>query len=271
MTGEFINFKGTDKIYRYLDFVKLSDILLNKHLFFSRADIQNDKFEGQLGNINILQRKYMPNPEDLKEHTEEEFSILQRKFLLSCWHMGTIESFAMWKIYAGDNQGVAIETTIDDLRDSIQYANEEILKKIPTDQWDKKVFLSNSMREGSVGYYDWKDTYIPDQFSWDYRRFLCKLENFEYEKEFRLIIDGQRLLAMMGESREEICKGLISDGGFCHIGESVPIDVEKLIKKIIICPAAGEWFKSLVEKLLTASGFENIKVEQSCLDGNPTF
>lgn len=267
LAQEFNNFKGTDKIYRYLDFVKLSDVLLNQRLFFSRTDVQNDKFEGQLGNINVLQQKYMPNQNNSKKHTEKEFRMLQRMFLLSCWHMETIESFAMWKIYAGNNQGVAIETTVDDLMDSIIYSHQEILKSIPSERWDEKIWLSNNIHSGSVYYYNWNDTYIPEQYLWDYRRFLYKLENFEYEKEFRLIIDGQRLLTMLGGDKSNF----ITVEGFCNRGEYIPIDVRKLVKKIIICPAAGEWFKSLVEKLLLDSGFVDISVEKSCLDRNPSF
>lgn len=271
LSGEFSAYDVNDKIYRYMDFVKFSDLLSTGRLFFSRADQQNDKFEGQLGRVNILQRKFMPSP-DAKTPTEEDFRRLQRSFLLTCWHRSSVESFAMWKMYATDNQGVAIETSIKDLEDSIIYKHEDKLKEIPHEEWGRDIYLSNCIHWGSVYYYDWENTSIPDQYVWEFRRFLCKLKNFEYEKEIRGIIDGQRLFASLDEKRK---KGdfskVISENGFLQVGESIPVDLNKMIGRVIICPAAPIWFSDLVKRTMEQYGIDAEKVNYSRLNVEPTF
>jgi hypothetical protein len=41
------------------------------------------------------------------------------KFGISCWHESEYESEAMWKLYSASGQGVAIESTVAQLRDSL--------------------------------------------------------------------------------------------------------------------------------------------------------
>ena len=69
---------------------------------------------------------------------------------MTCWHRSSVESFAMWKMYATDNQGVAIETSIKDLEDSITYQHEDKLKGIPQEEWGRDVYLSNFLERARL-------------------------------------------------------------------------------------------------------------------------
>ena len=42
------------------------------------------------------------------------------KFGVSCWHEGEHESDAMWKLYSGSGQGIAIESNVGQLRRSLE-------------------------------------------------------------------------------------------------------------------------------------------------------
>src|SRR5262249_36502984 len=89
---------------------------------------------------------------------------------LNCWHVNPYESAAMWKLYASNEEGVAIKSTVRRLKDSLSsYAPD--------------VFL------GAVSYIDYgKDLiYRGNPFGNLFCAFLHKRRSFEHEQELRAV------------------------------------------------------------------------------------
>lgn len=270
----------TEKLYRYMDFTKFCDFIFKRKLYFSRADQQNDGLEGQISKVNQLEKKYLHrgNDNDNQILTKKEFHRLQRRFLINCWCRDTLESFAMWKIYTADTLGIAIETTDDLLMHSFIFQDEDILSKIDVKEWGPEIFVSNCMKHENVQYINYDTDPIPVHDNlWQYRRFFYKRRNFSYEKEYRLLIDGERLLDIVkaiqptkeNELRAKELREIITDDGFLHTGELLSVDINKLVKKIIVCPDAQPWFVDLVKIVLNKAGFKNIPVISSELAKEP--
>src|SRR5574341_1555783 len=107
------------RIWRYMDFTKFVSMLENQGLFFSRADLIGDPFEGSYTRVNIERRKStLPGITD-DEKIEEFFRLLKEQrpyMLLNCWHMNDQESAAMWKLYTKTNESIAIQSRYNLLR-----------------------------------------------------------------------------------------------------------------------------------------------------------
>lgn len=277
MASEYAN----EKLYRYMDFTKFCDFIFKRKLYFSRADQQNDDLGGQIAKVDQLQRKYIHREEENGNRilTKEEFHRLQKKFLINCWCRDSLESFAMWKIYTADTLGVAVETTDDLLMHSFIFQDEDILSKIDVEDWGPEIFISNCMKHENVKYIDYDtDSVNAHDDLWTYRRFFYKRRNFSYENEYRLLIDGERLLYFIRGTKEakgtdprkkEEFDNVITDEGFVQTGELLSVDINKLVKQIIVCPNAQAWFVDLVKIVLDKAGFGNITVISSELSKEP--
>ena len=99
---------------KYLDFTKFVSLLETKSLFFVSADHLNDPFEGSLSALNkelqpsLFERKFFKNQINRSE--------MRTRVAVSCWHINTHESAAMWKLYAKTNEAVCIQSTYKRLR-----------------------------------------------------------------------------------------------------------------------------------------------------------
>jgi len=54
-----------------------------------------------------------------QQKVRESAGMTARRFGVCCWHMSDYESDAMWKLYTASGQGVAIESTVSNLRASL--------------------------------------------------------------------------------------------------------------------------------------------------------
>jgi len=52
------------------------------------------------------------------------------KFGVSCWHESEYESDAMWKLYSASGQGIAIESTVGQLRESFGNRTDLIIDRV---------------------------------------------------------------------------------------------------------------------------------------------
>ncbi|MCY3739483.1 MAG: hypothetical protein OXH00_00535 [Candidatus Poribacteria bacterium] len=102
--------KNTDTVWRYMSFEKFADILATGCLFFSSADKYNDKFEGYIP--ELIMRYYTAT----RARSVPE---LRQYIMCNCWHHGDEESMAMWDKYHLRNNGIAIKTTMENLKNSL--------------------------------------------------------------------------------------------------------------------------------------------------------
>lgn len=205
-------------IWRYMRFWQFVSMLQTGSLWFTRPCKFADKWEG------LFPPSYLKNSIEYArtEHNSNELiGILQEMFVerrnlhryghfVNCWHISTDESDAMWRLYGLTDDGVAIQSTIGDVRQCLSPQNV-----------------------GAVAYYDPQDSgnifhaQKPENFS----DLLLKRKPFSYEREFRIWFDDDDLLQRIQEN-EIINEATLSPGRLAQIS-----DLERLIAKVVVAPA----------------------------------
>lgn len=224
------------KIWRYVDFDKLVDLLVNKSLYFCRASSLSDPFEGAVGLAdrrgdlesgialaNLLDSGRLS--EDTKRDSSEGNGrnlganalreanaylkkMQQKKHIsfVNCWCASSYESDAMWKLFCTDiRKGIALQTTIAILKVSLEKSSKEI-------------------EIGEVEYIDYRTRFPKPR-----REMFTKRIAFQHEWEVRAVI---------------------CDENTTEKGIRIPIDVNTLVESIVISPVADDWFVSIVKDLV---------------------
>ena len=200
-----------------MDFTKFTSLLDKKSLFFSRSDKLGDPFEGSMSRVNVKQRASSYNDNMYK--TLDELSKIRKNLryqtFLNCWHINEVESDAMWKIYAKDNTGIAIQSTYKRLVD--------VLKE------------NRSIYVGAVNYIDYDLDSMPEtNLFWP---FVHKQKIFKHESELRAIIQN----TVINEKEPFKTQPL---------GVDIQINLDKLIEKIYVAPTSPKWFYDLVTSVI---------------------
>ena len=113
-----------DTLWRYMSFEKFINILVKGSLFFTRADKYDDKFEGYIPEA-IMRYYGSPNiriEPDLREY-----------IMCNCWHHGEEESMGMWDKYHIRNSGIAIKTTMGNLKNCLPDTPNIFIGKVDYD------------------------------------------------------------------------------------------------------------------------------------------
>ena len=109
-------------LWRYVNFTKFVSLLDKSALFFARADKLGDPFEGSfpVGNVEVDPLSYSdPLLEDLYRSARHCVKDIRPFTLVNCWHESPHESDAMWKLYSGDREGIALRTDFKSLSESL--------------------------------------------------------------------------------------------------------------------------------------------------------
>lgn len=191
--------ESSQKIWKYMDLAKFISLLSKGALYFACPSEFNDPFEGyfpmswlqdnydyknklekHINGLNETRRNVIADNSkfneqinkttddainNIKVSLDEEIKERISEHGVNCWHKSEYESEAMWKLYSASGQGIAIESTIGQLKDSI--TNEESLKIESI--W---YFENESKKEQDKAY----DT------------IFMKRKAFEHEKELRASI-----------------------------------------------------------------------------------
>ena len=223
---EFEQPDNTAILWRYQDLPRYIDLLLKHQLFFSRADKFEDPFEGKytLQSRKQLMKEQMKrsnvNDEDqekVKEIVEkitEEQHVKRTLVTINSWHHNSHENYAMWKIYARGDYGLAIQTTSERLKRCF-HATE------------KPVFI------GKVNYYN--ESCEPIPFGDELIPFLRKRRIYEYENEVRCCyVIPQEAQEFTWQEQDNY------DGIF------VNVDLDTLIERIYISPYSPKWIRDII-------------------------
>ena len=113
-------------VWRYMSFSRFSWLLQRKQLWLARADKLGDPWEIALaGNQldHVVERHPITLLGDKKAETAMEraariIPAWRRKTFVSCWNASTHESHALWRIYCGPTEGIAIQSTLGKLHAS---------------------------------------------------------------------------------------------------------------------------------------------------------
>ncbi|WP_338647794.1 hypothetical protein V5J73_04035 [Flavobacterium sp. KS-LB2] len=213
-------------VWKYLDLSKFLDLLMSEKLFMSRSDKFEDQYEGTFSEPTFeeIKKLSIDNPDFLKYYKTH-----REKVAISSWHINEYESFAMWQIFTQNSEGLAIQSTIGRLQQSL----------VTETNFEQYI--------GEVNYIDYKKEHIP--FDDLFFPFLFKRKSFQYEGEVRIITD-------IGESDIKINEGL-----------KINVNINQLIEKIYIHPKSENWYKNLVIQLVKQLGF-NFTIEKSDLESD---
>jgi len=232
-------------LWRYFEFAKFVALLQQRALWFARADLLGDPFEGSYTEPATEYFRQVLPPEDhrIVETMGPQTEAINRRMPqfhhISCWHAKEYESAAMWAIYAGQGKGIAIQTTFKRFVGSIQGPDQ--------------VFV------GLVNYIDYASGWIRRDNT--FRPFLHKRMSFEHESELRGILmrwPGDEWLGKWVEAPSSA------------EGIPVPIDIDQLVEGIRIAPSASDWFTEVVVETATRYGVK-VKPRRSDLDTRAVF
>jgi hypothetical protein len=133
------------KIWKYMDLAKFVSMLATRSLYFACPIQFHDPYEGQLPRSHVEAESQMVQAfvdqtlavrqqmasrgiplQNLDAAFDRNFDRMRgarkeaaMKFGVSCWHDNEHESEAMWKLYSASGQGIAIESTVEQLRASL--------------------------------------------------------------------------------------------------------------------------------------------------------
>jgi hypothetical protein len=181
------------KIWRYMDFSKFMYLLETRKLFFPVVSSLPDKWEGHLTEINRnfdnnrFINYYTPlditveEISQMRKNTQNTFLKLRDFTFVSCWNLSEFESFPLWQAYSNNKEGIALCSTINALKSSINYNNNFFI--------------------GLVNYLEHDKSFIGEDNA--FSPFIWKRKEFESEQELRVIIQD--------EYREDIVSGISVD------------------------------------------------------------
>jgi len=253
----------TQELWRYIDFAKFASLVQSKSLFFPALIhlSKMDPWEGLPSAMNFRKETLVPIPEvvyPLHTNSEENYSIpqliynlsslqelhgndvenvinlkrqqsreQQRQFFVNCWHINDTDSDAQWKIYGNSPSSVAIVTSYERLCESIE---------------DPKDIYGSE-----ISYFDYSKHQTPDgNVFWPV---ICKRNAFIHEREFRLIHWDYHL-----KNESSIPPGMC-----------IKVNLEKLLKEIIVSPFTESWFLDVIKDFLKQNNLDSIPVSKSNL------
>jgi hypothetical protein len=237
------------KIWRYMDLAKYLAILQRRSLFFPRATLLGDPFEGSSTTPMVAARQYImknrtTDPalaayKDLPDSfftMGEIFKSMVQNYLISCWHMNEHESAAMWSQYLQSNEGVCIRSTYRRLRSCLP----------------KFVYI------GEVNYIDYQTEGFAINIAFNF--IMHKRKSFEHERELRAVFWD-----VHGSPDAQPYKMKVEPAGLW-----IEVELPSLIETVHISPTAKPWLATVIQEV-TAKYDLHVPVLQSTLADSPLY
>lgn len=257
----------SEKLWRYMNLEKFVSLAQTSALFFCRIDRLGDPYEGMVpfgtaealgegrasswlagGDGSAIERAKMARIYASMEPIQSgqarqaiEVSGFNGVVLANCWHRFNFESDAMWRLYAGSGNGVAIVTTGQSLTDALTC--------------DEDVFI------GDVGYFDYQKWSPEFPIHKAFGLQLAKRKAFEHEREVRaLSMVPMEWSPPPSKERSPYPKWWLDD----QPGHLLKVDLRSLIQSVVTAPTSAPWFLDLIRRLCRDIGLDT-KVAQSTL------
>ena len=227
-------------VWRYMDLAKFLTMISTRSLYFPRADLLGDDFEGSVSQINadLYLENYRANPERYTTPPRKEiYRNLRNYTYVNCWHMNECESAAMWSLYGRQKRAIAVKTTYAALADALP--EDAVL--------------------GMITYLDYRHNLIPANYI--HMPYMHKRESFAHEMEVRGVLSN---IPQEGSDRTPLRAPVRSSG------ISIPINLEALVHVVHISPKAPDWYEALLRDLLQRYGTP-LELVRSHLDDDPIF
>ncbi|ACL75709.1 DUF2971 domain-containing protein [Ruminiclostridium cellulolyticum] len=234
------------KLWRYYDLIKFLT-LINGELYFARADSFKDKYEGAIPKQTFqslieVYKNYgtAKNETDIRLEFQNVFNEKRKKASISCWHINDTESAAMWELYSKAGFGIAVNTTIDRLTNSLVIPH------------GYKMVMSE------VNYIDFETENDINYIYNELLPFKNKRKEFIYENEFRVILykEKKESETVSGLSDENVLAGEVSRRFHFRLenlpaeGIKVKVDPSEIILEILASPHMKKYEVREIQRLL---------------------
>jgi hypothetical protein len=210
-------------VWRYFKFDRFLDMLDHHKLWFSRPFAFDDPWDGCYPPSYIRRTREYASDSGIpfREFSPE----LRKRYLrhryghfVNCWHMSEHESDAMWRLYAPQKKGVAIQSTVGDLNDCV-----------------------SAHGSGAVIYYDPGDDVVcPSLFG--PHDILFKRNSFSSEREYRIWFDDHELLDRI-EAKRRFREQDLTRGQRIYFS-----NLQQLVTRIIVAPGSSNQFFNKVRE-----------------------
>ena len=214
-------------LWRYMSFAKFCSLLERRELFFSLVGDMEDRYEGFV---------FPPPPRDHGDRLHKAESIgrnllhkIARSALINCWTKSDHESALMWEAYAGA-EGVAVRTTFRDLRESIHSDTE-----LP-------------VTFGQVEYVNYLQREVP-RFGW--APLFHKRMEYRGEEEVRALLPGPPWGDSVTDPTGPDIR--LDPDVMEQRGRYVPVDLDILVKDVVVSPHSAPWFAEVVKSVVRRS------------------
>lgn len=209
-------------IWRYMDLGKFLSLIQTSKLWFSHTSKFDDPYEGRYSKEvaeEIQRDKWgIENP---SEEDSEFFIEDDADDYVSCWNRKGSQSVALWELYNKGSNGVAIKTTVGELKSAIV--------GLPEDEIDYQIEF------GKVKYH-----VAGDEPRGYYAPIFTKRDIFEFEKEYRAVLTVFDSLDRVDIEDMKI----VPDAGI-----GLRVELNTLINEVYISPGASSYLEDVIERL----------------------
>lgn len=214
------------KIWHYYSLPKFLSLLHTSSLYLCRHDKYGDDFEGKL---STMDKKFFDDKSKgiLKGKEEDSFGCSYS----SCWTRSDVDEFVLWNSYSSIEDGVAVQSTIGRVIDSLD------------SQDPRAIYISE------VNYIDYEKDYTfykTKGFANLLGAHFSKRKYYEAEKEIRLLYFD-------------------SDARYntAPIGHLYKVDLKTMIESVFVAPHSIEGYEDIVKELLELYGLSSVTVAKS--------
>ena len=211
---------NSQKLWRYMNLSKFVSLIEKNALWLARADTFRDKHEGRFPDEmrTIIEKAYEGFGDDdpsIVKDADDFQDYLRKNTFLSCWHKNFDENMVMWEIYGRDNNALAIQTTVEAMKNSVDFSklsgHSLILKNV--------TYLRADEISGVLKYEEC---------------FFIKRPHFSFEEEVRISLDTY---SRFNPSKKT------------PYGHELSVNINGLIEKILIHPDSPDWFMDVTNSI----------------------
>lgn len=191
---------------------------------FSRADKFEDTQEGYVG----LEALLSTVPPELHEKAKQALHRQNLECFVSCWHLSSSESLAMWKVYGANAFSVAVVSNVG----NVMSVCHDYCADLSAAGMFGEVVYDNYVSDGTLNVdtlglpFGHKELPIPKSML----TLFMKAKAFSYEQEWRVVLNKKNV-------RDPAIR--------------VPIgNIEEFVEHIYVSPEAPDWMVSAIEKLV---------------------
>lgn len=270
-------------VVRYMNLAKFLAFIANSELFFPTWEQlkTDDPHEGELNqkDIDIIINNFFNSEDNNQDYNLRNILINYEKTIrniivgslaINCWSIVEFDCYAMWKLYAELEYGIAVTTTYSKLKNAIDnfdrpcVINRVIYRSpqeqtIDTHESFNELQMAYNNIQPYLNYFNDPQEYVQspesqkiEQLSVDFSNkalnfytslIFSKRKAFEYENELR--IATMITLKDFWLNNNQKLNGL-----------KFPINLNYLIDNIYISPNAPDWLRNTIKKILHQFGIE---------------